>query len=212
MKITKFPQSCILVETKGKKILIDPSTTKYDEKYLDIWKTADAVLITHRHSDHIHAEVLNSLDIPIYSTSEVSEYFPNLKVQIIKVDDILDFVDLKVEVVKAIHGFVMPKGEILENIGFILDDGDTRLWITSDTIRFKNNYKADVLFANITAFDASMNLWGAGVTYAEAEARLLIVAHQDTGKMMYDKAQIKSYLDSQNINYIIPEILDVFEI
>jgi len=31
MKITKFPQSCLLVETKGKKILIDPGTLKYKE-------------------------------------------------------------------------------------------------------------------------------------------------------------------------------------
>lgn len=29
MKITKFPQSCLLIETKGKKILIDPGTLMY---------------------------------------------------------------------------------------------------------------------------------------------------------------------------------------
>ena len=28
MKITKFPQSCLLIETKGKRILIDPRNFK----------------------------------------------------------------------------------------------------------------------------------------------------------------------------------------
>ena len=32
MKIIKYPQSCLLVETKGKKILIDPGTLKYKEQ------------------------------------------------------------------------------------------------------------------------------------------------------------------------------------
>ena len=33
MKITKYPQSCLLIESKGKKILIDPGTLKYKEEY-----------------------------------------------------------------------------------------------------------------------------------------------------------------------------------
>ena len=33
MKITKFPQSCLLIETKGKKILVDPGNLKYKEEY-----------------------------------------------------------------------------------------------------------------------------------------------------------------------------------
>ncbi len=36
MKITKFPQSCLLIETKGKKILVDAGNLKYKEDYFDI--------------------------------------------------------------------------------------------------------------------------------------------------------------------------------
>ena len=61
MKVKKFPQSCILIETNGTKILIDPSSVKYDEKFKKDWKTADAILITHRHSDHINASVVNTV-------------------------------------------------------------------------------------------------------------------------------------------------------
>ena len=211
MKIKKYPQSCVIVETKKVKILVDPSSVKFEEKFIDEWKTVDVILITHRHSDHINAEVLSKLDIPIYSTKEVSGFNPNLKINVIKNGDMLQFNDVTIEVVNAIHGYVMAGGEILENVGFIIDDKSNRLYITSDTIRFKHDYKADILYANITAFDASMNLWGAMQTFKEVGAKVLIVAHQDAGKMMYTKEQICDYLNEQNINFVIPEVYDVLE-
>lgn len=211
MKIIKYPQSCIVVETNGVKILVDPSSVKFEERFIEEWKTVDAILITHRHSDHINADVLSKLDIPIYSTKEVSDYTSNLKINLIKNGDILQFNNVEIEVVNAIHGYVMAAGEILENVGFIIDDKTNRLYITSDTIRFKHNYKADILYANITAFDASMNLWGATQTFKEVGAKVLIVAHQDAGRMMYTKEQICEYLTEQNINFVMPEIYDVLE-
>lgn len=38
MKITKYPQSCLLVETNDKKLLIDPGSLKYQDKFLEEWK------------------------------------------------------------------------------------------------------------------------------------------------------------------------------
>lgn len=212
MKITKFPQSCILVESKKTKILIDPGTVKFDEKFLKTWKKADAILITHRHSDHINAVVLEKLNVPIYSTKEVSKFYPNLKINIIKQKDNFAIGNINIEVVKAVHGYTFSAGAISENVGFILDDWKKRLYVTSDTIGFKNDYKADVMFADVTAFDVSMNLWGTTKMMQQVGAKLLIVAHQDAGKMMYDKKQIEDYLTEQNINYVIPEILETFEI
>ncbi len=212
MKITKFPQSCIMIETLGQKILVDPSMTKYTEKFLDSWKKATAVLVTHRHSDHLNPIALRQMTVPIYSTKEVLSFNPDLPIKVVAAGDTIKIGKVKVEVVKAIHGYMLPAGEIKENVGFIIDDGKTRLYVTSDTIRFKNDYKADVIFANITAFDASMNLWGACQTAKEVGAKLLIVAHQDTGMMMYEKSQIENYLNSQEIKYIFPNTLDTFEI
>ena len=37
MKITRYPQSCLLIETKGKKILIDPGILKYKDEYYNKW-------------------------------------------------------------------------------------------------------------------------------------------------------------------------------
>ncbi len=214
MKITKFPQSCILIQNPaGNKLLIDPSKVKFDNKFLDYWKTANAILITHRHGDHCYAEILEKLNIPIYSTQEVADFYPNLRVNIIKEGDNLNICGFHVRVVKAVHGYMLPAGEIKENVGFIIDySNNKKLYITSDTIRFKNDYKANTIFADIAAFDASMNLWGAVATMKEVGADYMIVAHQDDGKMMYSKAQIEDYLNSQNVNFIMPEILETFEI
>ena len=35
MKVTKYPQSCLMVETNNKKILIDAGGLKYQDKFLD---------------------------------------------------------------------------------------------------------------------------------------------------------------------------------
>lgn len=107
MKITKYPQSCLLIESKGKKILIDPGALKYKEEYFDIWNSVDIILITHKHPDHCNAQILEKINnnIKIYSTLEVQEANKNLSINIIKENDIIELDSIKVEVVHAIHGY-----------------------------------------------------------------------------------------------------------
>ena len=155
MKITKFPQSCLLIETKDKKILIDPGKLKYKEEYFNIWNNVDAILITHKHPDHCNTEILEKINsnIKIYSTQEVQEANKSLKINIVKENDILEVGKVKIEVVHAIHGYQpLLKGDkkINENIGFIVDDGENRLYSTSDTICFENEYKANILCIPVT--------------------------------------------------------------
>ena len=212
MKITKFPQSCILIESNGTRLLVDPGKVKFDEKFLKFWKTADAILVTHKHGDHYNKDVIKDLGIPIFSTREVQDVDKEVAINIIKQGDNFKVGNFSVTVVKAVHGYIMESGKIDENVGYIIDDGTTKLYITSDSIRFKVDFSADVMFADVAAFDASMNLWGACQTCRDVGAKLLIVAHQDECKMYYEKSVIEDYLKSQGIDYIIPEILQNFEI
>jgi hypothetical protein len=59
MKITKLGHCCLLIETKGKRLLTDPGcfTIEAHSKLRDI----DAILFTHEHSDHYHLESLKTL-------------------------------------------------------------------------------------------------------------------------------------------------------
>lgn len=50
MKLTKFTHSCVRLEKNGRALVIDPGTFSESEEAL---AGADAVLITHEHSDHV---------------------------------------------------------------------------------------------------------------------------------------------------------------
>ena len=75
MKLTKYPQSCLVVEEPdGGRIAIDIGTFVTDAYDLDDLGTLDAVLYTHQHPDHFDASwVGRMLDagIPIHANADV---------------------------------------------------------------------------------------------------------------------------------------------
>lgn len=210
MKITKFPQSCLLIETKGKKILIDPGSLKYKEEYFDIWNSVDAILITHKHPDHCNAEILEKLNknVTIYSTKEVQDTYTSLNISIVKENDVLNLGDVTIEVVHAIHGYQpLLKGakEVYENVGYIIDDGKNRLYTTSDTICFKNAYKADILCVPVTGHGLTMSAFEAALYAKEVEAVLTIPIHMDNPAFPPDFKYIDEMFNKYEVEY---EILD----
>ena len=217
MKITKFPQSCLLIETKEKKILVDPGNLKYKEEYLDIWKQADIILITHKHPDHCNNEVLEKLnkDITIYSTKEVQEANQNLSIHIIKESDVIELNGIKIEVVHAIHGYQpLLKGakEVYENVGYIIDDGQNRLYTTSDTICFRNDYKADILCIPVTGHGLTMSAFEAALYSKEVGAVLTLPIHMDNPAFPPDLEYIKEMFEKYEAEYEILENEETIEV
>lgn len=217
MKITKFPQSCLLIETKEKKILIDPGTLKYKEEYFAVWNNVDVVLITHKHPDHCNTEMLEKLDknIKIYSTQEVQKANPNLPIQIVKENDTIDLSNIKIEVVHAIHGYQpLLKGdkEIHENVGYIIDDGKNRFYTTSDTICFKNDYKADILCTPVTGHGLTMSAFEAALYAKEVGAVLTIPVHMDNPAFPPDFEYIQEMFEKYEVEYEILENDESIEI
>ena|GEM_PF-513034 len=194
MKITKYPQSCLMVECKDKKILIDPGVIAYKDEFLEEWKEADAILVTHKHSDHINSEVVKKLlvdGVKLYTSSEVHNTYPDLEAEIVKEGDILEFGEVKVEVVKAVHGYITLFKDgakvIHENIGFVVDDGNTRLYHTSDTISFKNDYKCDVICLPVSGHGLVMGAWEAALFAKETGAKTIIPIHMDNPNHPVDR-------------------------
>ncbi len=214
MIITKYPQSCLMVETNNKRILIDAGSLKYQDKFLEKWKTADIILITHKHGDHIKSDVLKDIDIPIYSTQEVQDTYPEIKFNIVKENDILDFGNIKIEVVKAIHGYnplLKNGGQVFENVGYIIDDNSHRFYITSDTICFNNDYKADIVALPVTAHGLTMSAFEASLFSKELGANLVLPIHMDNEKFPTDVNYMKENFDKFNINYKVLEIEESIE-
>jgi len=215
MKITKYPQSCLMIETNNKKILIDAGSLKYQNKFLEEWKKSDMILVTHKHGDHIKYDVLKDINVPIYSTYEVQDAYPEIEFNIVKENDILNFDSIKVEVVKAIHGYnplLKNGGQVFENVGYIIDDGNHRLYITSDTICFHNDYKADIVALPITAHGLTMSSFEASLFAKELDAKLVLPIHMDNDKYPTDIESMKENFDKFGINYKVLNIEETIEI
>lgn len=75
MKVTKYPQSCLLIEKDNHRIVIDPGnvfTAKY--KVADLGKI-DAVLYTHQHADHFDESIVGEFTeagVKIFGNEDVT--------------------------------------------------------------------------------------------------------------------------------------------
>ena len=215
MKITKYPQSCLMVETKDKRILIDCGGLKYQENFVEEWKKADIILVTHKHSDHIKIDVVKEINKPVYSTKEVQDTYPEVNFNIVRENDVLNFDNVKVEVVKAVHGYnpnLKGGKEVYENVGYIIDDGDCRLYTTSDTICFKNDYKADVVAIPVTAHGLTMSSFEASLFSKELGAKLVLPVHMDNDALPTDLEYMKKNFEKFDINYKVLDIEETIEI
>ena len=189
MKLTKYAQSCGLVETRqGKRILIDPGYYEFDEKLLENdWVDIDYIFITHKHSDHCHVEAINKIikrdKTKLYTVQEVYNFFPGLiKQEVVKEGDVVDLGDgVKVEVVKAVHGWIplfkgnnkFPK----ENVGYVVDDGERRVYFTSDTLAFDNDYQCDAVWLPVCNHGLVMGSWDAAFFAKMVGAKYAIPVH-----------------------------------
>ncbi len=218
MKITKYNQSCLLVETNNKRILVDPGNIGYTEKLLNEWRGINYILVTHRHGDHCNANVINAIikrdNSKLYTTKEVSDNIELLNVTIVKADDIIDLGNIKIEVTKAIHGFFTKmkygNGEIFENVGYIIDDGKNRLYITSDTINFNHNYKCDILCMPFNGNGLTLGIVD-GVMFAkDINPKIVLPIHTEHPLpfMNPNIDELKKQLEENELNY---KILDIKE-
>ena len=216
MKITRYGQSCFLIETKGKRILIDPGSYLYQDSLLEKdWTDIDILLITHKHGDHCLPEAVKEITknpkTKFYSIQEVKDAFLELDPQITKEGEKLELDDIKIEVVKSIHGYITSfKGdkEINENVGFIIDDGNKKIYIVGDSLSFKNDYKCDVIIIPICNHGFVMGPFDAALFAKETGAQLVIPCHYDSPKHPGDFDLVKEEFNKQGLNY---KILDFKE-
>ncbi len=125
MKVTKFGHCCLLIETKGKRILTDPgawSTLQNDVSNLDI------ILITHEHPDHIHTPSLQT----ILNNNKNAKIFTNSGVGKILSEEGIDFtllengdatdVDILIESVEGKHEEIYESLGQVQNTGYFIDN------------------------------------------------------------------------------------------
>jgi L-ascorbate metabolism protein UlaG (beta-lactamase superfamily) len=145
MKIKKIGHCCLVIETKGIKIMTDPGNyTNLQNEELDI----DLILITHEHKDHLHIESLKEV---IKNNPNVSIFTNNSAAKILKEENIgysilIDgestlFNNVSLAAFGNKHAEIFDGILQVENTGYFIDD---RLFYGGDSFYIPNK-KVEIL-------------------------------------------------------------------
>jgi L-ascorbate metabolism protein UlaG (beta-lactamase superfamily) len=120
MKITRYFQSCLLIEEDGVKVLIDPSGQEADK--VGSFGKLNAVFYTHEHGDHFDAGMASDFvagGTPVYanaSTAKQMKSQPNLVID----GQEFSVGKLKVQVKELPHCLMWDGSAGPQNSGFLL--------------------------------------------------------------------------------------------
>lgn len=134
MKITKLGHCCLLIETKGKRILTDPGS--YTIEVHSKIENIDYILFTHEHQDHYHIDSLKVIleknpQVIIYSNSSVSELLDKegIKHSQINNSDSVSLGEIAVVGIGEKHAQMHKSIPLSSNLGYFIDG---RLWYPGD--------------------------------------------------------------------------------
>ncbi|MBI4175655.1 MAG: MBL fold metallo-hydrolase [Candidatus Aenigmarchaeota archaeon] len=127
MIIRKFLHSCILVEDKGKRLLIDPGLFSFIEdkiKPVDIG-AVDMILLTHQHADHYYPAAIKMFcemkQAKIIADEEIGLLLSQegLKHETIKANETKNIEGFEIKALEAPHGQIPT--EIPHNLAFLIN-------------------------------------------------------------------------------------------
>lgn len=178
MKITKHAQSCFILTSGDTRLIIDPGRFLLEKENLDAKKLGDfdALLITHRHSDHMDPGVIDNIMHNSKKPIKIlinSESFESLKselnlskesISVVKGDEVFDVGDFRIETKVSKHGLPPNGTPAPETTGFLVSDNSITIYHPGDTIDLPKGLKADVMLVPITGC----------VTFDPKEARTML--------------------------------------
>ena len=150
MKITRFVQSCLLIEDDGSRIVIDPSGEETGNNFGKL----DAVLYTHEHADHFDSALTKKFmeaRVPVYANASTAKQIagqPNV------VNDGQDFSvgTFKIKVLELLHCLLTDGSEGPQNSGYLVNG---KLFHPGDGKELKD-FSVDNLALPISGPDVSL--------------------------------------------------------
>ena len=126
MKVTKYPQSCLIIELGDKRLGIDPGAFVLEKYSAEDLLPLDAILITHEHEDHADPELLRALvqqgDIPVIANQSTKNLLGNLVTQVVVDNEEFEVAGVKV-IARELPHCLMPDGSVgPQNTGYIVDN------------------------------------------------------------------------------------------
>ena len=220
MKITWIGQAGLLIETGGKKIMVDPYLSDsveainpknwrrvaVDESLFE--EDIDMIVITHDHLDHLDPQTLERFLKKDKILTVLAPY--NAWQQVRKNGKDHNYVMFNRGTVWTQDGitFTAVKAEHsdLTAIGFIIDDGEFKVYVTGDTLYNKDIFpelpkNLDAVFLPVNGVGNNMNISDAKQFAKMTEAKKAIPIHWG----MFDELDVS---DFDLVNAIIPKIYE----
>jgi L-ascorbate metabolism protein UlaG (beta-lactamase superfamily) len=127
MKLTHFGHSCLLADFGHTSVLFDPGTFSHGFEGIG---GLSAILITHQHPDHADTGRLPALveanpDAALYADPQTAAQL-GAPWQAVHVGDDVSVGGLTVRGVGGRHAVIHPEIPVIDNISYLLDDGDHR--------------------------------------------------------------------------------------
>ena len=126
MNITKFGHCCVLLETQGKRILVDPGRFSTEQNELT---NIDIILITHEHGDHCHSEsvqkiIENNPDAVIVTNTSVANLLRSLAIDayVLEGRDTATIVDISLEAFDGPHVEIFETRNLVQNTGYFVEN------------------------------------------------------------------------------------------
>lgn len=121
MKITKLEHSGMILEKKGRKIVFDP--VEFENKLPELDNVV-AVVITHKHGDHLQVEKLNEIvaknpGVKVFTTSDTVSELPYAEA--VRQGDVKQVGEFELQFFGENHAEIVPGVIPCQNIGVVVD-------------------------------------------------------------------------------------------
>lgn len=142
MKVTRYFQSCLLIEEGNARFLVDPSGQEKD-RLTDFGKL-DAVFYTHEHSDHFDAVMAQNFVeqgiAPVYANASTAKQINASKTEVSDGQE-FDINGVKVKAIELPHCLMIDGSTGVQNTGYLFNeklfhpgDGKELAGLTVDTL------------------------------------------------------------------------------
>ena len=128
MRLTKFAHSCVRLDDDDRSLVVDPGIFLDASEIADVYRGADAVLITHEHPDHINVEALRAAvtadpQLRIWAPSSVADQFGDLgdRVRAVREGESFEAAGFAVQTFGGQHAIIHPTIPVIANVGYLIE-------------------------------------------------------------------------------------------
>jgi len=129
MQLTRFGHSCVRLERDGMILVLDPGTAQFADAAAAL-VGADAVLVTHKHPDHLDVDAVRAAhaanaNLQVVAPHDALEALDGLgsAVRGVCPGEAFEIAGFGVRTVGGEHAEIYPGFEVPQNIGYVIDGG-----------------------------------------------------------------------------------------